>query len=327
MPSPIVVSSRERPVLGFALQRVVTFYSSGTREQRDTAASLSQMLAGLETAPEGGVEVEFLAQDAYLLGIRLFYTSVELEELWLDACEQAKGHEVEPPDPDLKEAVSKYFPDLIAGPLDWNFDQIRGLFTDLGFKLDRSVTELEPRARAMYNSDREEMSNKAIAVREANLRQRQSQTGGTVAIATPDPPVATAVRPDLVSPGWGVEFSTGLSQDDIPLNSFRVLMVGSVRVLITRYGGELGAIDGTCTHQQANLTKGHVDGTALECPRHGATFDLRSGEELCPPFCQKWMDSHGMIGSFLALVTPDKKGGDLRRYPIRVENGEIILRV
>src|SRR5207247_9355136 len=100
MPSAIVVVSRERPVLGFALQRVITFYSSGTREQRESAASLSQMLAGLEAAPEGAVEVEFLAQDAYLLGIRLFYASVELENYWLAARERALGHEVVPPDPD-----------------------------------------------------------------------------------------------------------------------------------------------------------------------------------------------------------------------------------
>lgn len=326
MPSTIVVASVERPVLGFALNRVAVFLSKGTKEQREAAVSLAQMETGLDSTPAGAVEVEFLEQDAYLLGIRLFYTSVELEQFWLDARERTPADEEEPPDVDLEAAVRKYFPDALTGPNSWDFEAVRGAFTDLGIKLNLAITELAPRARAIYNSDREEMSDKAIAIGEERARRR-AVVAAQAAPAAPDTAVAVAVPPAPESFDWGVEFSTGLSPDDIPLNSFRPLTVGSVRLLITRYDGVLGAIDGVCSHQHANLTKGNVEGTSIECGRHGATFDLRTGEQLCPPFCEKWMERHGMIGSLIALATPDKKGGDLPRYPLRVENGEIILRV
>ena len=322
MPESIVVASSERPVLGFALSRAIAFYAGGTSEQRESAVSLAQMLEGFEATPPGSVEVEFLRQDAYLLGIRLFYIQIELEEYWSDARERAQGRETEQADPYLTGAVAKYFPELEADPLGFDFNPIRGAFNDLGFKIDRLVTDLAPRARAMYNHDREEMSDKAIAMREERARRRSEQ-----AIPAPrSPAVATAERAPA-EPGWGVEFATGLTPDDIPRESFRVFSVGSARILLTNFDGQLAAIDGFCSHQRANLPKGRVDGTKIECPRHGATFDLRTGEELCPPFCEVWMDRHGMVGKLLAVATPDKAGGNLWRYPLRIENNEIILRV
>jgi nitrite reductase/ring-hydroxylating ferredoxin subunit len=322
MPESIVVASAERPVLGFALARAVSFYAGGTSEQREAAVSLAQMLEGLDATPPGAVEIEFLRQDAYLLGIRLFAIQLELEEYWQDASDRAEGRETEPTDPQLAQAVATYFPDLAADPVAFKLDPVRGAFNDLGIKIDRLVTELAPRARAMYNHDREETSDKAVAVREERMRRRSEQMGA------PRAPSATATAERAqASPGWGVEFATGLTADDIPRDSFRVLNVGSARILLTNFDGELAAIDGFCSHQRASLPKGRVEGTKIECPRHGATFDLRTGEELCPPFCEVWMDRHGMMGKILALATPDKTGGDLWRYPLRIENNEIVVRV
>jgi nitrite reductase/ring-hydroxylating ferredoxin subunit len=325
MPAAIVVASSERPVLGFALDRVSTFLARGTAEQREIAVSLEQMHEGLDSAPAGAIEIDFLEQDVYLLGTRFYYTSVELEEFWLDAKERAAdaGREV---DPELRATIARYFPDLLAGPDVWEFEAVRGIFTDLGIKIDRVVTELAPRARAMYNSDREVMTDKAVAIHEAGVRRRAAWAEAAYA-AERDAAVAVADRAMPASLEWGVEFSTGLTPDDIPLDSFRPVTVGSVRVLVTNYGGVLRAIDGTCSHQHAQLNRGGVEGTVIECGRHGARFDLRTGEQLCPPFCQIWLERHGAIGSLLKLVTPDKKAGDLHRYPLRVENGEIVLRV
>jgi nitrite reductase/ring-hydroxylating ferredoxin subunit len=326
MPAEIVVASVERPVLGFALDRVATFLGKGTSEQREIAVSLEQMREGLDATPDGAIEVEFLEQDIYLLGIRFYHTSVELEEFWLVAKEPDAGDPERESDPELRAAIVRYFPDLLEQPSNWDFEAVRGVFTDLGIKIDRAVTDLAPRARAMYNSDREEMTDRAIAIHEAAIRRRAAWTEAAYA-AQRDAAVAVADRAMPAAPQWGVEFSTALTPDDIPLESFRAVTVGSVRVLITNYGGTLRAIDGTCSHQHAQLSAGGVEGTVIECGRHGARFDLRSGEQLCPPFCPMWLERHGAIGSFLKIVTPNKKGGDLHRYPLRVENGEIILRV
>jgi 3-phenylpropionate/trans-cinnamate dioxygenase ferredoxin subunit len=47
--------------------------------------------------------------------------------------------------------------------------------------------------------------------------------------------------------------------------------------------GTLFAISDICTHAEASLSEGTVDGEIVECPLHGATFDLRTGEALTPP--------------------------------------------
>jgi 3-phenylpropionate/trans-cinnamate dioxygenase ferredoxin component len=47
--------------------------------------------------------------------------------------------------------------------------------------------------------------------------------------------------------------------------------------------GALFAISDICTHAEASLSGGHVEGQTVECPLHGACFDLRTGEALTPP--------------------------------------------
>ncbi|MGI5347624.1 bifunctional 3-phenylpropionate/cinnamic acid dioxygenase ferredoxin subunit [Streptomyces sp. CA-250714] len=47
--------------------------------------------------------------------------------------------------------------------------------------------------------------------------------------------------------------------------------------------GELYAIDDTCTHQDASLSEGWLEGCLVECPLHAASFDLRTGRPTCLP--------------------------------------------
>jgi nitrite reductase/ring-hydroxylating ferredoxin subunit len=54
-------------------------------------------------------------------------------------------------------------------------------------------------------------------------------------------------------------------------------------VAVFNVGGTLFAISDICTHAEASLSEGRVDGESVECPLHGACFDLRTGEALTPP--------------------------------------------
>ncbi len=56
-----------------------------------------------------------------------------------------------------------------------------------------------------------------------------------------------------------------------------------VPVAIFRSGGQLYAVDDTCTHQDASLTDGYLEGCFVECPLHASTFDLRTGAPSGPP--------------------------------------------
>ncbi len=47
--------------------------------------------------------------------------------------------------------------------------------------------------------------------------------------------------------------------------------------------GEVYAIDDTCTHQDASLSDGWLEGREVECPLHASKFDLRTGSADSPP--------------------------------------------
>ncbi|WP_019203829.1 bifunctional 3-phenylpropionate/cinnamic acid dioxygenase ferredoxin subunit [Tsukamurella sp. 1534] len=47
--------------------------------------------------------------------------------------------------------------------------------------------------------------------------------------------------------------------------------------------GQVFAIDDTCSHQDASLADGWLEGCAVECPLHTSRFDLRSGRVDAPP--------------------------------------------
>jgi 3-phenylpropionate/trans-cinnamate dioxygenase ferredoxin subunit len=53
--------------------------------------------------------------------------------------------------------------------------------------------------------------------------------------------------------------------------------------MITLIDGEVYCIDDTCTHDGGTLGDGEVSGHCIACPRHGAKFDLRTGDALTMP--------------------------------------------
>ena len=48
-------------------------------------------------------------------------------------------------------------------------------------------------------------------------------------------------------------------------------------IAIFNVDGDLYAIGDTCSHEEASLAEGDVYGTCVECPLHGAEFDLKTG--------------------------------------------------
>jgi 3-phenylpropionate/trans-cinnamate dioxygenase ferredoxin subunit len=70
--------------------------------------------------------------------------------------------------------------------------------------------------------------------------------------------------------------------DDIPLGE-AVRVEADVPIAVFNVDGELLAIDDTCTHQDASLADGWLEGCAVECPLHAACFDLRTGMPSGPP--------------------------------------------
>jgi 3-phenylpropionate/trans-cinnamate dioxygenase ferredoxin component len=64
---------------------------------------------------------------------------------------------------------------------------------------------------------------------------------------------------------------------DIPPERVGVFFVGDHEVAVANAGGQFYAIDDLCTHDGGSLDQGELEGMEIECPRHGARFDIRSG--------------------------------------------------
>lgn len=68
--------------------------------------------------------------------------------------------------------------------------------------------------------------------------------------------------------------------------------------------GEFFCTDGLCSHEAVHLAGGLVMDHTIECPKHNATFDYRTGQAKRAPACV-----------------------NLRTYPVRIENGRVLVGV
>ncbi len=59
--------------------------------------------------------------------------------------------------------------------------------------------------------------------------------------------------------------------------------VDGAAIAVFRVGDDVHAVADRCSHAEASLSEGDVFGTEVECPRHGASFDLVTGRPLSLP--------------------------------------------
>ena len=98
------------------------------------------------------------------------------------------------------------------------------------------------------------------------------------------------------------EFEDACAAAQIPDGGTRMVEISGRDVLLSRFGAEVFAVGGECTHAFASLIDARVSGRHITCSRHGAMFDLSTGKSLsgaCP---------------------------DLPRFQVRVERGRVLVR-
>ena len=59
--------------------------------------------------------------------------------------------------------------------------------------------------------------------------------------------------------------------------------VDGAEILLCDVDGSVYAIEDVCTHDGGPLDQGELEGPCVVCPRHGATFDVRTGAALTLP--------------------------------------------
>ena len=73
------------------------------------------------------------------------------------------------------------------------------------------------------------------------------------------------------------------SLSDVPPGTAKVYEVGDRAIAVCNVDGELYAVDDVCTHDEGSLDQGGLEGFEIECPRHAARFDVRTGKVTALP--------------------------------------------
>jgi 3-phenylpropionate/trans-cinnamate dioxygenase ferredoxin subunit len=97
-----------------------------------------------------------------------------------------------------------------------------------------------------------------------------------------------------------IQFFSVCPVEELPPGERMFINVGDFPVVIFNIAGEFFAIGDVCTHDDGPLGDGEVVDHQIICPRHGARFDVRTGEVLTLPAVQ-----------------------DVTRYPLRVVDGTL----
>jgi 3-phenylpropionate/trans-cinnamate dioxygenase ferredoxin component len=79
------------------------------------------------------------------------------------------------------------------------------------------------------------------------------------------------------------EFVKVASRAGLPPGGKALTEVDGRPIAVFNVDGHFYAIDDVCTHDGGPLAEGALDGFEIQCPRHGARFDVRSGKALCLP--------------------------------------------
>jgi len=98
------------------------------------------------------------------------------------------------------------------------------------------------------------------------------------------------------------EWITVASLADVPEGQMLAVEVAGEAVCLYNLGGTVYATQNVCTHAEASLAEGYIDGDCIECPLHQALFDIRTGKAKSAPATE-----------------------DLRVYPVRVEGDAILV--
>jgi 3-phenylpropionate/trans-cinnamate dioxygenase ferredoxin subunit len=70
---------------------------------------------------------------------------------------------------------------------------------------------------------------------------------------------------------------------EVPDPGRRVFELEDRFIVLFHVGGRFWALDDRCTHDDGPLGEGRLEGFTIECPRHGAKFDIRTGHVLSMP--------------------------------------------
>ena len=79
------------------------------------------------------------------------------------------------------------------------------------------------------------------------------------------------------------EFVKVAGLNELPPGGKKLFEIDGRAIAVFNVEGSYYAIDDVCTHDGGPLAEGDLRGCEIECPRHGARFDVRTGKALSFP--------------------------------------------
>ena len=92
--------------------------------------------------------------------------------------------------------------------------------------------------------------------------------------------------------------------EDIPEDDVSGVDIAGRSIALYRVEGEVFATDNLCTHGNARLCDGFLEGYEIECPLHQGKFDIRNGKAMCAPLTE-----------------------DVKTYPIKIEGDRVFVAI
>jgi len=71
--------------------------------------------------------------------------------------------------------------------------------------------------------------------------------------------------------------------DEVCPGQKKIFEVDGIMVVVVNLAGEYFCVEDVCTHDGGPLGEGELEDGQLVCPRHGARFDVRTGDALTLP--------------------------------------------
>lgn len=74
-----------------------------------------------------------------------------------------------------------------------------------------------------------------------------------------------------------MKFIKAANVGDIKEGEIKRVELDGNTIVIVNLDGEYYAISDTCSHEEASLSEGELDGNVITCPKHGSRFDVKTG--------------------------------------------------
>ncbi|MCX6056876.1 MAG: Rieske 2Fe-2S domain-containing protein [Chloroflexi bacterium] len=75
-----------------------------------------------------------------------------------------------------------------------------------------------------------------------------------------------------------MEYIKAASTTEIPQGTMKKVNVSGKVILLANVDGKFYALDNACPHSGGSLADGKSNGDVVTCPKHGAQFNLKTGE-------------------------------------------------